>query len=131
MSVLGGFVLTWVVNRSGRLETAAHPGASGRSQLTGFSRIQYRRNLHAESGFTKILRMVLNMQKSLSDIRDEKDLPRAWTESDAAYVRVVEDLIELLVDKRIIKFTDLPPMVQQKTKDRQKARRTMAKLRNG
>ncbi len=69
------------------------------------------------------------MQKSLSDIGDEKELPRTWTESDAAYIRVVEDLIELLVDKRIIKFTDLPPMVQQKTRDRQKARRAMANSR--
>ena len=68
------------------------------------------------------------MQKPLSEIRNDKDLPQAWTESDAAYVRVVEDLIQVQIDKRIIECTDLPPMVQEKTRERQKARRMMAKM---
>ena len=37
------------------------------------------------------------MHESLEGIGDEKELPKDWAESDSAYVRVVEDLIEVLI----------------------------------
>lgn len=42
--------------------------------------------------------------------------------SDADLVRVVEDLIDLLVQKNIILFTELPTEAQQKLVNRRKAR---------
>ncbi len=67
------------------------------------------------------------MRQPQTDVGSEKDRPEAWAESDAEYVRVVEDLIQVLIDKRIIKFTDLPSSVQEKTRNRQRIRRMMAK----
>ncbi|WMC11223.1 tryptophan synthase subunit beta like protein [Oceanimonas pelagia] len=43
--------------------------------------------------------------------------------SDLALVRVLEDLIDVLIDKNLIQFTDLPPMAQQKLLSRQGLRR--------
>jgi hypothetical protein len=36
------------------------------------------------------------------------------TETDAGMIRIVEDLIELLIQKNLIMFTDLPNAAQQK-----------------
>ncbi len=68
------------------------------------------------------------MRQPQTDVGSEKDLPKAWAESDAEYVRVVEDLIQVLIAKRIIKFTDLPPSVQEKTRNRREIRKMMAKM---
>lgn len=50
----------------------------------------------------------------------------AWGEalasSDAATVRVIEDLIDLLVRKNVINFTELPEQAQQRIKARQSLR---------
>lgn len=50
----------------------------------------------------------------------------AWGEalafSDAATVRVIEDLIDLLVRKNVINFTELPEQAQQRIKTRQSLR---------
>ncbi|PXX99243.1 tryptophan synthase subunit beta like protein [Halomonas sp. LBP4] len=43
--------------------------------------------------------------------------------SDLAFVRVLEDVIELLMDKGVISFTDLPEAAQQKVMERQSLRR--------
>jgi hypothetical protein len=43
-------------------------------------------------------------------------------ESDLAFVRVVEDVIELLIDKNVIRFTDLPDQAQEKMLTRQNLR---------
>jgi len=42
--------------------------------------------------------------------------------SDLSLVRVVEDLVELLVDKGLILFTELPPAAQRKVLQRQDLR---------
>ena len=42
--------------------------------------------------------------------------------SDLAFIRVVEDLVAVLVEKRIIAFTDLPPAAQDKLLDRRSLR---------
>jgi len=45
--------------------------------------------------------------------------------SDYELVRVLEDLIELMVDKNIILFTELPPIAQQKLVQRRGARKNL------
>lgn len=46
-------------------------------------------------------------------------------QSDLDLVRVVEDLVELLVDKNIIMFTELPQPAQQKLLGRKRARKNL------
>ena len=43
-------------------------------------------------------------------------------DSDLDLVRVMEDLVDLLVDKNVIMFTELPAIAQQKLLIRKKAR---------
>jgi hypothetical protein len=43
--------------------------------------------------------------------------------SDLAFVRVLEDVIELLMDKGVITFMELPEAAQQKVIERQSLRR--------
>lgn len=43
--------------------------------------------------------------------------------SDRELIRVIDDLIDLLTDKGIIQFTDLPTAAQQKLMNRQTLRR--------
>jgi len=43
---------------------------------------------------------------------------RHWLESDLAMVRVIEDLVDALIDKGVIMFTDLPEMAQVKLRKR-------------
>lgn len=43
-------------------------------------------------------------------------------DTDLSFVRVVEDVIELLIAKNIILFTELPDSAQAKMMDRQKLR---------
>lgn len=48
--------------------------------------------------------------------------------SDLGLVRVLEDLIELLIDRSLIRFTDLPPAAQAKLIDRRGTRAAMQSL---
>ncbi len=47
---------------------------------------------------------------------------RDLSSSDLDFVRVVEDVIELLIDKNLIRFTDLPAPAQEKMMKRRKLR---------
>jgi len=42
--------------------------------------------------------------------------------SDLSVVRVLEDLVDLLIDKKLILFTELPPEAQKKIRERQQLR---------
>jgi hypothetical protein len=53
-----------------------------------------------------------------------KDNPLSETDADLA--RVTEDLINLLVQKGVILFTDLPPAAQAKLLARQQTRAALA-----
>jgi len=44
-------------------------------------------------------------------------------QSDMEFVRVLEDVINLLMDRGIIRFTDLPEKAQEKLLDRQSLRK--------
>lgn len=48
--------------------------------------------------------------------------------SDLGLVRVLEDLIELLVERSVIRFTDLPVPAQQKLMERRGAREALQHL---
>ena len=49
-------------------------------------------------------------------------------QSDLGMARLVEDLIDLLIEKRIIKFTDLPPAASVKYLQRQVARERLSSV---
>jgi hypothetical protein len=51
-----------------------------------------------------------------------EELRQILSESDLGMARLVEDLIDLLIDKGVIKFTDLPPAASAKYLQRQVAR---------
>ncbi len=59
------------------------------------------------------------LEKLLYDSRSE------LSESDLSLSRVLEDLIELLVDKGVIRFTDLPEAARAKLEERKGARASM------
>ncbi|MGB0682065.1 MAG: hypothetical protein ACPGOV_05135 [Magnetovibrionaceae bacterium] len=46
-----------------------------------------------------------------------------WMESDLSLARVLEDLIDILIDKRVVTFTDFPAGAQQKLLQRQGLRK--------
>lgn len=48
--------------------------------------------------------------------------------SDLSLVRVLEDLIELLIDRSVIRFTDLPSPAQRKLMERRGAREALQRL---
>ena len=52
----------------------------------------------------------------------QKNVPVAvtdeWVQSDLALARVMEDLIEILIDKKVMMFTDFPEGAQKKLLER-------------
>lgn len=53
---------------------------------------------------------------------------RALQQTDADVVRVLDDLIELLIDKGVIQFTELPQEAQQKLLNRSQLRQNQRDL---
>ena len=56
------------------------------------------------------------------------ELQNAMAASDADMIRVIEDLIAVLIDKRIIVLTDLPQQAQQKLARRYELRSKLSDL---
>ena len=54
---------------------------------------------------------------------DSTDPGDDWAQSDLGLVRVIEDLIEVLIDKKLIMFTDFPPGAQRRLLDRRGLRK--------
>ncbi len=48
-----------------------------------------------------------------------------WVESDLALARVLEDLIDVLLNRHVIAFSDLPPAAQEKLIARRGLRREL------
>ena len=46
-----------------------------------------------------------------------------WVSSDLAMVRVLEDLISVLIEKKVVLFSDFPEGAQQKLQDRSRIRK--------
>jgi hypothetical protein len=63
----------------------------------------------------------------LTFLMEEASSPGAahFQASDLAFVRVLEDVIELLIDKGVISFTELPEPAQEKVMERQSLRRQL------
>lgn len=59
-----------------------------------------------------------------------QDVQGALRKSDTEMSRIIEDLIDVLVKKNIINFTDLPLPAQKKLVGRQKLRRDLSALTN-
>ncbi len=53
-----------------------------------------------------------NLPQAASVIDDE------WVQSDLALARVLEDLIEILMDKKVVMFTDFPEGAQRRLRER-------------
>jgi len=49
-----------------------------------------------------------------------------WVQSDLALARVLEDLIHVLMNKKVILFTDFPEGAQQKLRERQSLRKQVS-----
>lgn len=62
------------------------------------------------------------LQKTLLDFA----VNRAWIESDLDMVRVVEDLIDMLIERKVFLFTEMPEPVQQKMLARRGLRKEFA-----
>ena len=48
--------------------------------------------------------------------------PHALADTDLSFIRVLEDLIDLLISRNVIRFTDLPTAAQRKMLDRRELR---------
>ncbi|MCO5356943.1 hypothetical protein [Acidovorax kalamii] len=57
---------------------------------------------------------------------DKHPNPNPLSETDASLARVTEDLINLLVERGVIRFTDLPQAAQDKLLARQQTRSHLA-----
>lgn len=59
----------------------------------------------------------------------QKEEPHVWVKllslSDISIIRIIEDLIELLIKKNIILFTELPEAAQKKIQERRTVRQKM------
>lgn len=53
---------------------------------------------------------------------------QALAESDLSLIRVIEDLIDVLIHKDVLRFTDLPDRVQSKLLERRKLRGSLRSL---
>lgn len=60
----------------------------------------------------------------------DSDVKTVLSSSDVALVRVLEDLINTLIDKNIIQFIDLPLAAQDKLASREKIRGHLTSLEN-
>lgn len=59
---------------------------------------------------------------------EEDDLShQALADSDAGLARVTEDLIDILITRGVIQFTDFPPAAQAKLLERRQTRATLSK----
>ena len=50
--------------------------------------------------------------------------------SDTETIRVIEDLVDLLIEKKLILLTDLPPAAQKKLSERQRIRDDLGVVEN-
>ncbi len=64
----------------------------------------------------------------LAFLTEEEAGQARFQASDLAFVRVLEDVIDLLMDKGVIRFTELPEAAQQKVMARQSLRRRLDEL---
>lgn len=59
-----------------------------------------------------------------------EELRRQLAASDVGMARLVEDLVDVLINKGVIKFTDLPPAAGARYLERQSARQLLHTYKN-
>ena len=64
-----------------------------------------------------------NSKEYLEFLEDTLAESAPFRESDLQMARVVEDLISMLIDKNVIRFTDFPEAAQKRLNDRQSMRK--------
>jgi hypothetical protein len=52
---------------------------------------------------------------------------KALASTDAGLARITEDLIDILINRGVIQFTDFPPAAQAKLLERRQTRSTLSK----
>jgi hypothetical protein len=57
------------------------------------------------------------------------EVASALSESDQALIRVVDDLVNVLVEKNLMRFTDLPDAAQKKLLERRSLRQSLTALK--
>lgn len=57
------------------------------------------------------------------------EVASALSESDQALIRVVDDLVNVLVEKNLMRFTDLPEAAQKKLLERRSLRQSLTALK--
>ena len=57
----------------------------------------------------------------------EPAAPHSLSETDTSLVRVLEDLIDVLITRGVIQFTDLPEAAQAKLTERRQTRASLGK----
>ena len=63
------------------------------------------------------------LQRFLATDSPEQRAQRELMESDMGLIRVIEDLIDVLIERGVIMFTDFPEPVQKKLLDRRGLRK--------
>ena len=82
----------------------------------------------AYAGFSETLPLDhAEIQDWYSNARVENSL-RQLKQSDLEMIRVLDDLIQVLTTKGVIRVTDLPPAAQAKLMDRSQARESLGGL---
>ena len=66
----------------------------------------------------------------LTQNASSEDARKILSTSDVSLIRVLEDLINTLIDKKIILFTDLPMAAREKLSNREKIRGHLNSLEN-
>ena len=77
----------------------------------------------AEQGLEKVEFHDPGLTDFLIQSQIETLATREWVESDLAMVRVIEDLVDTLIEKGVIMFTDLPDAAQDKLRKRRGLRK--------
>ena len=83
---------------------------------------------HAEVGVTEQVRADdPDLARFLADqgLSSPEAIRQLLAQSDLSMVRLVDDLIDLLIEKNLIKFTDLPAAAGEKYLQRQIARKRL------
>ncbi|MGB0670092.1 MAG: hypothetical protein ACPGNT_01240 [Rhodospirillales bacterium] len=75
---------------------------------------------YIEDGLEEIADDSSELRLFLSSLAHEDP---TWLQSDLSLARVLEDLIDILIDRRVIAFTDFPAGAQQKLLERQGLRK--------
>lgn len=66
----------------------------------------------------------------LRRMAESEQVKRTLSSTDYEMARVIEDLVDLLIEKQVFIFTELPPAVQEKLGTRKRLRKDMQSLNN-